>query len=86
VTAKSKSGDSILKGSTATGFSNAEEDQTPYTYRPTDDGTQPSLPFSLQDRVQELGATYVKAEEPWGVKVVWSGGILTGELTRLNGY
>ena len=70
---KPGTGLSILSGITATGFSNAEEAQTPYN------DFVNILPFSLEDKINNLGAEYNKAPEPWAVNVVWDGGILTGE-------
>ena len=53
-----------MKGAEVTGFSNSEEAQTPYN-----DFTD-ILPFSLEDRLKELSGKYVKADQPWGEKVV----------------
>lgn len=72
VLAQRPDGGSILSGIQATGFSNTEEAQTPYN------DFQNILPFSLEDRLKSLGAAYVKADD-WGVKVVWDGGVLTGQ-------
>ncbi len=71
---------SILSGITVTGFSNAEEAQTPYN------DFVNILPFSLEDKITSLGGKYTKADAPWGSKVVYDGGVLTGGLrpqTRL---
>lgn len=58
-----------------TGFANSEEAQTPYN------DFEKILPFSLEDKLNELsGGGYQKAEEDWGVKVVYDDGVLTGEL------
>ena len=38
-----------------------------------------TLPFSLEDKIVSLGAKFVKADEPYGVKVVYDGGVLTGQ-------
>ncbi|RSH81474.1 hypothetical protein EHS25_006831 [Saitozyma podzolica] len=62
----------LVKGVTVTGFSNDEEKQAPVD-------ADKALPYWLETKMKELGATYVKADEPWGVKVVWDQGILTGE-------
>lgn len=51
-------GQSIFKGRTVTGFSNAEEEAI--------DGVA-GVPFLLEDRIKELGGTYVKAETDWAV-------------------
>lgn len=72
VQSKSPSGDSILKGAQVTGFSNSEEAQTPYN------DFKNILPFSLEDRLQELsGGKFSKADD-WASKVIWDKGILTG--------
>ena len=63
---------SILDGVTVTSFSNSEEAQTPYN------DFVNVLPFSLEDKLKALGGTYVKAGD-WESKVVWDGGILTGQ-------
>ena len=76
VKAKTQSGDSILKGIKVTGFANSEEEETPYNEIPA------ILPFSLEDRLNELsGGGSQKAGEDWGVKVIYDGGVLTGELS-----
>jgi putative intracellular protease/amidase len=62
----------LVKGVTVTGFSNDEEKQAPVD-------ADKALPYWLETKMKELGATYVKADEPWGVKVVWDQGILTGK-------
>jgi putative intracellular protease/amidase len=69
---KPGSNDSILKGVSATGFSNSEEAQTPFN------DFVNILPFSLEDKIGQLGGSYVKGDD-WASKVVWDGGILTGE-------
>jgi len=68
---------SILSGIEATGFSNSEEAQTPYN------DFVNILPFSLEDRIRKLGAKYVKADD-WQEKVVWDGGVLTGEIIAVS--
>ncbi|KAK8845558.1 hypothetical protein IAR55_006273 [Kwoniella newhampshirensis] len=69
---KPNSSESILSGVQATGFANSEEAQTPYN------DFVNILPFSLEDKIKELGGDYVKNED-WGVKVVYDGGVLTGQ-------
>lgn len=64
---------SIFDGARATGFSNSEEAQTPYN------DFVNILPFSLEDKIKELGGKYEKANQDWGVKVIWDQGILTGK-------
>lgn len=72
-TTKPGSSTSILSGITVTGFSNAEEAQTPYN------DFVNTLPFSLEDKIGSLGGKYIKAAEPWTSKVVYDGGVLTGQ-------
>ncbi|KAK1749733.1 class I glutamine amidotransferase-like protein [Echria macrotheca] len=63
-------GEHLLKGKEVTGFSNAEENIM---------GLSEVVPFLLEDKLKEVGARYVKAEEPWGVKVVVDGKLITGQ-------
>lgn len=65
-------GKHLLAGKEVTGFSNVEEDQVQMTKL---------MPFLLEDKIKEAGATYVKADEPWGVKVVSADGgkLITGQ-------
>jgi len=63
-------GTSIFKDKVVTGFSNVEEEQVDKVK---------AVPFLLEDRVKSLGATYEKADEPWGPKVVHSGNLITGQ-------
>jgi len=63
-------GEHLLKGKEVTGFSNAEEDAM---------GLSEVVPFLLEDKLKEVGARFVKAEEPWGVKVVVDGKLITGQ-------
>ena len=67
---------SILSGIEVTGFSNSEEAQTPYN------DFVNILPFSLEDKIQQLGGKYVKADD-WQEKIVWDGGVLTGKQNRV---
>ena len=58
------SGKPLLSGATVTGFSNTEEDQVQLSSL---------MPFMLEDRLNEVsGGGYVKADQPWGEKVVVS--------------
>ena len=57
------SGKSLLSGATVTGFSNTEEDQVQLSSL---------MPFMLEDRLNEVSGGYVKADQPWGEKVVVS--------------
>jgi putative intracellular protease/amidase len=75
---KTGTNESILNGVEATGFSNAEEAQTPYN------DFVNTLPYSLEDKMVSLGAKFVKAQEPWGVKIAWDGGVLTGTSQYLR--
>ncbi|KAH7908496.1 class I glutamine amidotransferase-like protein [Hygrophoropsis aurantiaca] len=63
-------GKSIFAGKPFTGFSNAEE-------RAVDKVND--IPFLLEDKIQSLGGHYEKADEPWGVKVVVAGNLITGQ-------
>jgi putative intracellular protease/amidase len=67
----------LLSGATVTGFSNVEEDQVQLS---------DAMPFMLETELQKVsGGGSVKADEPWGEKVVVSktagvGGVLiTGQ-------
>lgn len=75
--ATSPSGVPLISGATVTGFSNVEEDQVQLS---------DAMPFLLETELQKVsGGGYVKADEPWGEKVVVSktagvGGVLiTGQ-------
>lgn len=58
------SGKPLLSGATVTGFSNTEEDQVQLSSL---------MPFMLEDKLNEVsGGGYVKADQPWGEKVVVS--------------
>ncbi|KAI0388427.1 DJ-1/PfpI family protein [Xylariaceae sp. FL0594] len=72
VRAKGKDARLLLQGKEATGFSNAEEDQVDMTrYMPT----------LLEEEIKRAGATYRKADEPWGEMVVVQDGgkLITGQ-------
>jgi len=61
----------LLAGKRVTGFSNAEEDQVQLSK---------VMPFMLEDRLREVsGGGFVKADEPWGEKVVVDGKVITGQ-------
>ena len=49
--------------------------------RYTNCNEEQALPFLLEDRVRELGATYVKADEPWAV-CPYSATFMTFPLTQ----
>ncbi|PYH48653.1 type 1 glutamine amidotransferase domain-containing protein [Aspergillus saccharolyticus JOP 1030-1] len=77
VKATTPSGEPLLAGASVTGFSNTEEDQV---------GLSPIMPFMLEDELNRVsGGKYVKADEPWGEKVVVSqvaglgGVVITGQ-------
>ena len=57
------SGKPLLSGTKVTGFSNTEEDQVQLSSL---------MPFMLEDRLNEVSGGYVKADQPWGEKVVVS--------------
>ncbi|KAJ7507742.1 ThiJ/PfpI [Mycena galericulata] len=63
-------GKSIFADKSVTGFSNAEEIQV---------GKVKDIPFLLEDRITSLGGKYEKASEPWGVKVIVDGNLITGQ-------
>ncbi|KAI0248812.1 class I glutamine amidotransferase-like protein [Lactifluus subvellereus] len=64
-------GKSIFDGKIATGFPNAEKENV--------GKVKVGRPFCQGAPHQALGGTYEKATEPWGVKVVRSGNLITGQ-------
>ncbi|KAJ5287098.1 ThiJ/PfpI family protein [Penicillium angulare] len=76
VNATLPSGESLLAGAEVTGFSNLEEDQVQLSS---------FMPFMLETELQRKAGSYVKADEPWGPKVVSSrvagfgGALITGQ-------
>jgi len=64
-------GTDLLAGKTVTGLSSAELATLP--------GFTEVMPFVLEDRLREKSGAYVTADEPWGVKVVVDGRLITGE-------
>lgn len=57
-------GEPLLANATVTGFSNTEEDQAQMSS---------VMPFMLEDELARVtGGRYVKADQPWGEKVVVS--------------
>ncbi|KAF9462591.1 ThiJ/PfpI [Collybia nuda] len=70
VKAVDASGKSIFSGKNLTGFSNTEEEIG---------GKGKEIPFLLEDAIIALGGKYEKAPEPWGVKVVVDGHLITGQ-------
>lgn len=63
----------LLDGKTVTGFTNEEEEQV---------GLTKVVPFLLENRLKEgigAGGKFVKADQPWGEKVVVDGKLITGQ-------
>lgn len=72
INATDPSGQPLLKSATVTGFSNVEEDQA---------GKTPLMPYMLETELNKVtGGGYVKADQPWGEKVVVSKVGSTGGL------
>ncbi|BFZ17404.1 hypothetical protein BsWGS_20443 [Bradybaena similaris] len=69
VPVKLSNGNSIVKGKKVTSFSNAEEDAVDLSKY---------MPFMLETRLGELGATFSKAEN-WQEHVVVDGKLITGQ-------
>ncbi|KAA1476758.1 class I glutamine amidotransferase-like protein [Dentipellis sp. KUC8613] len=67
---KGTDGNSIFDGRKATAFTDVEEEQV---------GKIDDVPFLVEDKIKSLGGTFEKAAEPWGVKVIRSGNLLTGQ-------
>ncbi|KAF2759902.1 DJ-1/PfpI family protein [Pseudovirgaria hyperparasitica] len=63
-------GSPLVKGKEVTGFTNVEEDQVQLSK---------AMPFLLEDALVAKGAKFVKADEPWGEKVVVDGLVITGQ-------
>lgn len=70
VNVKLPDGTPLLKGKTATGFTNAEEEIMQLVK---------FMPGLLEDGMKKAGANFVKADEPWGEKVVVDGNLITGQ-------
>lgn len=64
VNVKLSDGSYLIAGQEITAFTNTEEDQV---------GLSDAMPFMLETTLVQNGATFVKADEPWGAKVVQSG-------------
>ena len=60
----------ILKGKEVTAFSNAEEKLV---------GLRDNIPFSLEDRLKQLGSNYSSATVPFTSKVKVDGKLITGQ-------
>ncbi|KAI6359174.1 hypothetical protein MCOR25_007145 [Pyricularia grisea] len=67
---KLSTGEYLVKGKTVTGFTNKEEEIMQLV---------DYLPFLLEDKIKANGASFVKADEPWGEKVVVDGKLITGQ-------
>lgn len=70
VNAKGKDGQPLIAGKRVTGFSNVEEDQVKLSE---------AMPQLLEDALKKANGKYEKADEPWGVKVVTDGLLITGQ-------
>ncbi|KAF5319416.1 hypothetical protein D9619_008636 [Psilocybe cf. subviscida] len=69
VKAVDSEGKAIFAGRTVSAFSNKEEKLF---------GTVDAVPFSLEDKIVSLGATFVEPDAPYGVKLVVDGKLITG--------
>jgi putative intracellular protease/amidase len=68
---KLSDGSLLVAGKEVTAFTNAEEEQM---------GLTKALPFLPEDALQKAsGGKFVKAAEPWGVKVAVAGRLITGQ-------
>ncbi|MDF3143719.1 MULTISPECIES: type 1 glutamine amidotransferase domain-containing protein [unclassified Streptomyces] len=63
-------GEPLVKGKNVTGFSWREEELAQRDH---------AVPYSLEDRLKELGAFYSIAEQPFGIHVVEDGRLITGQ-------
>lgn len=66
---KNSEGEPVIKSRTVTGFTNSEEAAV---------GLSEVVPFLLEDKLQELGATYQRQED-WQAYVVTDGNLVTGQ-------
>lgn len=69
VNAKLANGDSVVKDKNVTGFSNTEEKGL---------SLDTVVPFMLEDKLKELGATF-SCKKPWADHVVVDGKLVTGQ-------
>eukprot|EP00892_Ulva_mutabilis_P009794 jgi/Ulvmu1/7187/UM034_0096.1 len=67
---KLASGEYMVSGKKVTGFSNSEEAAV---------GKTEAVPFSLEDKLVEIGGEFSKAEEDWAEYVVGDGNLVTGQ-------
>jgi putative intracellular protease/amidase len=63
-------GKPVVEGRQVTGFANAEEDAV---------GLSKAMPYLIEERLRQLGAKYVKADQPFASKAVVDGHIVTGQ-------
>ncbi|KAJ6016176.1 hypothetical protein N7540_010767 [Penicillium herquei] len=76
INATTPSGEPLIAGAEVTGFTNVEEDQVQLSS---------FMPFMLETELQKKSGKFVKADEPWGPKVVVSqvaglgGALITGQ-------
>jgi len=70
INVKLPDGSHLLAGKKVTGFSDAEEKQV---------GLMEVVPFSLEQELKKNAAGYETAAEPWGVKVIVDGKLITGQ-------
>jgi putative intracellular protease/amidase len=64
------SGEPLVKGKNVTGFSWSEEELAQRA---------DAVPYSLQDELKKLGASYSTAEKPFDTYVVEDGRLITGQ-------
>ncbi|KEY67866.1 hypothetical protein S7711_05004 [Stachybotrys chartarum IBT 7711] len=67
---KVQGGQPLVKGKTITGFTDEEEELV---------GLTDAVPFLLEKELKAQGATFEKADKPWGSKVVVDGKLITGQ-------
>lgn len=70
VNVKLSDGSYLIQDKELTAFSNAEEDQM---------GFSEAMPFMLETELVRNGAKFVKADQPFGVKVIVAGRLITGQ-------
>lgn len=69
ISAKTSSGEPVVKGKTLTSFTDREEEIVKMTE---------FMPFLLEDKLIELGANYI-AGKPWSEHVEIDGNLITGQ-------
>ncbi|KAK3389321.1 class I glutamine amidotransferase-like protein [Podospora didyma] len=70
VNVKLPNGEPFVKGKHVTGFSDLEEEQVKL---------DKVVPFLTEAGLKKEGGIFAKAEEPWGVKIVVDGKLITGQ-------